>query len=387
MILGAFLALAWANANFDSYHSLVDYDIGTFGGFHFSPHSIINEILMCIFFALAGKEILEAFLPGGALNRPENRALPFIATAGGMLVPAGLFAVMALIIERDLLPGLAIPMATDIAFAALFGKVIFGSLKHPVVQFLLVLAIADDAGGLIVLAVFYQDGDIAGLFTGGVLLAIALGLTLVLRKQFGVTSYLGYAVPGVISWIALHVAGLAPAISLVPVVLLMPHAKRDLGIFTEAHRNGQLKDTLNKFEHHMELPVEFILCVFAFVNAGVVISTMGNGTLFVLIGLLVGKPLGIFSFAVTAMKLRGYTLPDGMEKSDLLVMGMIAGIGFTVSLFVAGVAFVEGPLLDATRLGALASFGSAAVAIIYARVRGVGRFSRSKPFYTVPSAE
>jgi len=387
MVLGAIVALAWANTSSGSYHDLVGYDLGTIGGVHLSPHSIINEMLMCVFFALAGKEILEAFLPGGALNRPENRALPFIATAGGMLGPAGLFAILAVTIERDLLPGTAIPMATDIAFAALVGKLIFGSLKHPCVQFLLVLAIADDAGGLAVLAIFYQDGDPAGLLLGGLLIAAALSLTLVLRKQFGVTNYFWYAIPGVISWIAFHEAGLEPAISLVPVVLLMPHAKRDLGIFTEAHRNGDLKDTLNRFEHHMELPVEFILCAFAFVNAGVELSTVGNGTTFVLIGLLVGKPLGIYAFTVIAMKLRGYQLPEGMDKSDLLVMGMIAGIGFTVSLFVAGVAFDEGPLLDASRLGALASFGSAVIAIAYARMRGVGRFSRSKPYYIVATAK
>ncbi len=376
MILGAVVALTWANTSFGSYHDIVDYDLGMLWDIHFTPHSVINEILMAVFFALAGKEILEAFLRGGALNRPESRALPFIATAGGMLGPAGFFALSALIIAPDMLPGTAIPMATDIAFAALAGKVIFGSLKHPVVQFLLVLAIADDAGGLIVLAVFYQDWDFLGLGIGGLLTIAAVGLTLVLRKQFGATNYLWYAIPGVISWIAFHKAGLEPAISLVPIVLLMPHAQRDFGIFTEAHRNGERKDTLNRFEHHMEFPVELILCAFAFVNAGVKVSTLGNGTFLVLGALIIGKPLGIYAFTVAAMKLRGYELPAGMDKSDLLVMGMIAGIGFTVSLFVAGVAFDEGPLLDASRLGALGSFGAIGVAIASAYLLRVGRFRR-----------
>lgn len=387
MVLGALVALAWANTSFSSYHDLIDYDMGTVGGFHLTPHSVINEIFMCVFFALAGKEILEAFLPGGALNRRESRSLPFIATAGGMLGPAGLFALLAFTFEQDLLRGTAIPMATDIAFAALVGKFIFGSLKHPVVQFLLVLAIADDAGGLAVLAIFYQDGNPVGLATGGVLVAIALVLTIIMRKQLKLTHYVWYAVPGVISWIAFHEAGLEPAISLVPVVLLMPHAKRDVGIFTEAHRNGDVKDTLNRFEHHMELPVEMVLFAFAFVNAGVELSTVGNGTTFVLMGLIVGKPLGIYTFTVAAMKIRGYQLPVGMEKSDLLTMGMVAGIGFTVSLFIAGVAFDEGPLLDATRLGALASFASAAVAVVFARLRGIGRFSKRRDFYLAYAAK
>lgn len=387
MVLGAIIALTWANTNLESYHDLVEHEFGKVWDLHLTPHFVINEALMGIFFALAGKEILEAFLKDGALHKKEARPLPFVATAGGMCGPAAIFAIGALILDRDLLPGTAIPTATDIAFVALAGKLIFGSLKHPVVQFLLVLAIADDAGGLAVLAIFYQEWDFAGLGIGAVLVAVALFLTLFLRKQMGVTNYLWYGIPAVICWIAFHRAGLEPAIALVPVVLLMPHAKRDFGIFSEAHRNGELKDTLNQFEHHMEIPVEIILFAFAFVNAGVEISTFGTGTTLVFVALVMGKPLGIFMFTVVAMKLRGYELPQGMGQSELLVAGMLAGIGFTVALFVAGVAFEEGELLDATRLGALASFGAIALSFGSAYLFRVGRFNskESSMFEQIPS--
>lgn len=378
MVLGAIIALAWANTYLGSYHDLVDYEFGKVWDLHLTPHFIVNEILMGIFFALAGKEILEAFLQGGALHEKEARPLPFVATAGGMIGPAAIFAIGALVLDRDLLAGTAIPTATDIAFVALAGKLIFGSLKHPVVQFLLVLAIADDAGGLAVLAIFYQEWDFVGLGIGAVLVTTALSLTLFLRKRMGVTNYLWYGIPAVICWVAFHRAGLEPAIALVPVVLLMPHARRDFGIFSEAHRNGQIKDTLNRFEHHMEVPVELILFAFAFVNAGVEMSTFGTGTMLVLIALVVGKPLGIVTVTVVAMKMRGYVLPQGMGQSELLIAGMLAGIGFTVALFVAGVAFEEGELLDATRLGALASFGAIFLSFGAAYLLKVGRFRSKK---------
>lgn len=387
MLVGAFFALAWANHNIGAYHHFVEYDLGSLWGIHLTPHFIINDILMVFYFGIAAKEIREAFLPGGALQNRDAWGLPFLITAGGMAAPALCFIGMAMIIQRDLLPaGIAIPTATDIAFARLGGKFIYGSTKHPAVVLLTVLAINDDAGGLVVLAVFYQAWDFIGLGIGSVLLFVAIALTFAMRR-FGITNYVAYVIPGAISWVALHIAGLHPVLALVPIVFFMPHSLRDEGLFGEEHRQGERRDTLNQFEHHFEVPIEVVLFAFAFFNAGVELSSIGPGTIAVLFSLDFGKPLGIFVVGIAAIRLLGYALPQGTTRADLLVVGMLAGVGFTVALFVAGVAYEQGVYLEQSRLGALLSFTSLGTAILTAWLLRVGRFRRHRREIVEPGVE
>jgi NhaA family Na+:H+ antiporter len=235
---------------------------------------------------------------------------------------------------------------------------------HPAIPFLLLLAIADDALGLVILAVFYPSGTLslpvlAGLMTAAVLLALWL-------RRRGTRSFWPYVLgPGALSWAALYWGGFHPALALVPIVPFMPHGPRDLGLFDA--REDRQPDTLNRFEHWWATPVQFVLLLFGFANAGVPFEQIGPGTYYVLAALLVGKPVGIFLFA-TAVRLLGARLPSGLRLADLVVVGVTASIGFTVSLFFATAAFPGGDALAETKMGALASFVAAPLALAASRV-------------------
>ena len=171
--------------------------------------------------------------------------------------------------------------------------------------------------------------------------------------------------PGSLSWAALYWGGFHPALALVPVVPPMPHSARDLGLFDprEAHR----PDTLNRFEQWWATPVQLLLFLFGFANAGVPFGQMGAGTYYVVAGLLLGKPIGILLFSNVA-RLAGASLPPGLRAGDLFVVGVVASIGFTVSLFFATAAFPAGTTaLAETKMGALLSFGAAPLALMVSR--------------------
>jgi NhaA family Na+:H+ antiporter len=168
-----------------------------------------------------------------------------------------------------------------------------------------------------------------------------------------------------LSWAALYFGGLHPALALVPIVPFMPRSTADLGLFDprEDHRT----DTLSRFEHWWATPVQLVLLLFGFANAGVPFEQTGPGTYYVLAGLLLGKPVGILLFCYAA-RLAGASLPPGLRLGDLLVVGVAASIGFTVSLFFATAAFPIGIQLAETKMGALLSFIAAPMALLVSRV-------------------
>ena len=356
LMVGTILGLAWANLHWDSYERIS-------AAIHFP----VNEIAMAFFFGIAAKEVFESLLPGGALSSPRKAAMPLLATLGGMIGPATLYVLGALLLGRhELLRGWAIPCATDIAFSYLIARFIFGD-KHPAIPFLLLLAIADDGGGLLILALFYPTGNVRlGLFAA--LVVGALVVAYLLKRQ-KVTNFWPYiAISGPLSWLGFYYGGLHPALALVPIIFAMPHEASDIGIYAEQEET-QL-DALNQFKHWWKNPVEVILALFGFVNAGVMFTSVGAGTWLVCIGLIIGKPLGITLFSLLGRAF-GLSLPDGMHWNELVVLGCAAGIGFTVALFVSTVAFPIGGILDAAKMGALFSFGSMLITIIAAKVLGV----------------
>ncbi len=332
-------------------------------------HFFVNDVLMALFFALAVKEVWESMLPGGSLANPKRAATPLLATLGGIIGPAGLYLVCAWFMGcfDTLANGWAIPCATDIAFSYLVARIIFGK-GHPAIAFLLLLAIADDAAGLVILAVFYPSAELSPMWLS--LTGVAIGLGLMLRKA-GVRNFWWYLlVPGVLSWISFYKAGIHPALGLAPIIPTLPHAHGDLGIFAEGEKHRH--DTLNNFEHWWKNPVELILGLFALVNAGVVFSSVGAGTFLVLVGLILGKPLGIALFAWLAVKAFRLQMPAGMDMREIVVIGCIASVGFTVALFVSTAAFPNpGPIQSSVKMGALASFFAPVVAFIVARMLGV----------------
>jgi Na+:H+ antiporter, NhaA family len=356
--LGAVIALGWVNTSPGSYARVA--------------HALefpVNDIGMAFFFGLAAKEIVEATAPGGALHSWRRAALPVIAAVGGMVVPALLYVVIVRAAGQDALArGWAIPCATDVAFSYMVARAIFR--HHPAIPFLLLLAIADDALGLVVLTLFYPSRE-PRLVVGGLLLAAAVIIAFGLRTA-GVRRVWPYlAISGTTSWAALFVGGLHPALALIPVVAFMPHAAHDRGLSVEA---PEARDTLNQFEHAWKTPVQIILFFFGVVNAGVPLRMSGPATWSVLAAILAGKPLGIAGAVLAAVAL-GMQLPPRFGRADLVVVGCAAGIGFTVALFFATAAFAPGPALDQAKLGAMLSVAGAGVTVVAAWLLKVGRFA------------
>lgn len=405
LVIGAGIALIWANYNPASYHYLQemvlieDFFIGHLHHTHtgetirtLTLHYLVNDVLMAAFFALAGKEIWEAIAlkredrngnkreKGGQLNG-KTALTPLIATLGGMAGPVLVYLLFISLQGPEafasLVRGTAIPTATDIAFCYLVGRLVFGT-KHPAVSFLLLLAVADDAGGLIVLAIFYPTGDLnlqwlwlalaSAVLVGAIfnygprwLDARASGdRFLFMRSTFGAFPYV---IAGCISWYAFQQSGVHPALGLLPIIPAIPHADHDIGVF--AAKEEQSHDLLNVMEHALKLPVQFVLFAFAFLNAGIVITPPGQATWAVLAGLLLGKPLGIFLFGIAAAYVFRLGLPEEMRVRDLWVLGWVAGIGFTVALFVSVAAFAPGAILDQAKMGALLSILAAIPAFFF----------------------
>ena len=401
LIAGAVTALFWVNLHPHSYHDFVEFvilDNSFIGHAHMDDqghvhrtltlHYLVNDVLMALFFAIAAKEVWEAVILKNGSLRGKKAATPLFATAGGMLGPVTVYLGLAAILGSDVYDavsrGWAIPTATDIAFSYLVGRIVFGA-GHPAVRFLLLLAIADDAAGLIILAVFYPSGELAPEW---LLLSVfsALAAFVVFnwlprrldrrdqlrRKSTWVRQRLGfwpYAIAGALSWYGFQEAGLHPALGLLPIVPAIPHADRAFGFFAQAETH--MHDLLNQIEHALKLPVEVVLFFFGLMNTGVEFSSIGAPTWLVLAGLLVGKPSGILLFGWLAAGPMRLGLPAGMRTVDLFVIGCVAAIGFTVSLFIATVAFDGGPVQEAAKMGALFSFSAAIIAIVAGRVTRV----------------
>jgi len=359
LVLGSAAGLLWANVAFSSYDR-----------FSHALHFLVNDVGMVFFFAIAAKEVFEATLPGGPLSSVRRAAVPLLAAAGGMLAPALLY--IGLVVwsgHRELMRGWAIPCATDIAFSYLIARFVFGR-THPAVPFLLLLAIADDALGLIILAMFYPAAPLQPI-AFVLLLGSGLAVAWTFRRR-RVASFWPYVlVAGPLSWAGFYLGGFHPALALVPIVPFIPHAQSDAGLFDEEEE--QRLDTLNRFEYTLKVPVQVVLMLFGLVNAGVPLAGIGPGSWIVLGSIVAGKPLGVMLFVKIAL-LAGLARPLGVSWRDIAVVGCVAGIGFTVALFFTTAAFPAGKLLDQTKMGALFSFGAAGIALVAARLLRVGRF-------------
>ena len=384
LLAGALIALVWANSPWSaSYESLLHTDITVnFGRYVLEGdlHHWVNDALMVVFFFVVGLEIKRELVLG-KLHDPKTAAMPAIAALGGMVVPALLYFLVN--VGGDGAKGWGIPMATDIAFAVgvvtLLGRGVPASLK----LFLLTLAIVDDIGAIIVIGVFYSTG----LQFQFLAAAIALVIVIFLVNRAGVLWLAPYMVLGAALWLVTYASGVHATISGVVLGLLTP-ARNFLPVTVAKEWATDLRDqptvheleTMTKLARHAVSPAErlahilhpwssfLIVPIFALANAGVVIRAdsfdMAGATAVsagIMLGLVVGKTLGIAGAAWLAARVGIARLPEGATWPMMVAIAAVGGIGFTVSLFVAELAFDAGPLQDAAKIGVLAASTIAAI--------------------------
>ncbi|MEM7253273.1 MAG: Na+/H+ antiporter NhaA, partial [Pseudomonadota bacterium] len=291
----------------------------------------VNDGLMAVFFFLIGLEIKREVLEG-ELSSVSQVVLPGFGALGGMAVPAAIYVSLNWG-DRVALDGWAIPVATDIAFAlallGLFGPRVPIALK----VFLLTLAIFDDLSAIVIIAVFYSaDLSLTALGIGAGALIIGIAM-----NRLGVTRTASYVLLAIVLWVAVLKSGVHATLAGVLIAFCIPI------------KSKEGRSPLRELEHNLHGPVAFaILPIFAFANAGLSFGAMSIGdlahpvTLGVIIALLVGKPVGVMVFVWLSIKLRVARLPEGVSWWHVLGVGFACGIGFTMSLFIAGLAFEHG---------------------------------------------
>lgn len=340
-ILALLLSNTFMSTLYESFlHIPVEIRIGTL---HLdkSLYHWVNDGLMAIFFLLIGLEVKREIIEGH-LSSLKQITLPGIAAVGGMVVPAGIY----LILNKDnliALNGWAIPTATDIAFAlgvlSLLGKRVPISLKI----FLMALAIIDDLGAIVIIAVFYTK-NLSVLSISIALISLAV---LIVLNRFGVAKKGAYFIIGVILWISVLKSGVHATLAGVALAFTIPlNAKDD---------NKQLISPLKEIEHNLHFWVAFfILPLFAFVNAGVNFTKIslnqitGSVPLGIMLGLFIGKQLGVFGFSWIAIKLKLAKLPENSNLIQLYGVSVLTGIGFTMSLFISSLAFEDARIFQYT---------------------------------------
>jgi Na+:H+ antiporter, NhaA family len=358
--VGAVLGLMWANLDAESYYRAT-YSIAFF----------VNEFAMVFFFGLMTKEIVEATAPGGLFHPWHRVTLPVAAGLASVVASLAIYEVMLQVFGAPMLaPGWPVLFTTDLAFAYFVARLIFG--RHPAVTFLLLLAIATNGFGFIALALFYPVREVHPALAGllmTVALAIAGGLRLARVKTFWPYVILG----GGFSWLALVAGGFHAAFALVPIVPFLPHLARDPGFFVDARPGAH--DALDRFELWCRVPAQVALLLFGLVNAGVPLGAVEEGQWAAPIAMLAGKPLGVLAVVGVAAA-AGWHVPHRLGWRELLVVGIISGIGFTLALFFASTIFPPGQLLSETKMGALLTVAGVAIAFGSAALYKVGRFAR-----------
>ena len=348
LLFAAIIALLVSNSNladiyFLTLNKYLFIGINNFG-LKLSVIHWINDGLMAIFFFFVTLEIKREFLQG-ELSNAKQALLPIIGAVGGMLVPA-LFYVFINWGDSETLNGWAIPSATDIAFSlgvlSLLGKRVPLSLK----VFLTALAIIDDLGAILIIAIFYS-GDLNIKYL--TLMALAFIILLIINK-FNIKIFLPYLIIGIFLWDFTHNSGIHATIAGVLLAMTIPHRKKE-------------KDysLLIKIEHAISPYVAFgIMPLFAFANAGVSLEGLSFASLLnkvplgILMGLFVGKQLGVFVFSYVSIKLKIAQMPNNANWFNFYGVGVLTGIGFTMSLFVGNLAFVENvQYMDGVKIGVL----------------------------------
>ena len=348
LLFSAVLALILSNSVYADYYfsTLEKYLFIGFNNFGLKLSVLhwINDALMAIFFFFVTLEIKREFLQG-ELSNIKQALLPIIAAVGGMVVPALVYVYINLG-DPETLNGWAIPSATDIAFSlgvlSLLGKRVPLSLK----VFLTALAIIDDLGAILIIAIFYS-GDLSVKYLSLMLVAF-IGLLVI--NKFNIKKFLPYLILGIFLWDFTHNSGIHSTIAGVLLAMTIPHRKKEKDF-----------SLLIKVEHLISPYVAFgIMPLFAFANAGVSLEGLSFSSLLdkvplgIVLGLFVGKQLGVFVFSYLSIKLKIAQMPSNSNWYNFYGVGVLTGIGFTMSLFVGNLAFVDNmQYMDGVKIGVL----------------------------------
>ena len=393
LLLATTAALIWANSTWaDGYnsfwHAEIELVVGPWHLPHLSVGHFVNDALMALFFFVVGLEIKRE-LVAGDLRSFRAAALPAIGALGGMVVPAALY--FALNTAGEASRGWGITMATDIAFAVGIVALLGARVSPKIKLFLLTLAIVDDIGAIVVIAIFYTSD----LSLSWLLIALAGLVGVWLLQRLRVWAIPVYAVLGIFIWYATLESGVHATIAGVALGLLTPARpllnQRDAQQIVDAlpsdasvaevrhvsflaQESVPLTERLENMLH--PFTAFLIIPIFALANAGIELSgdkisdaASSNVTLGIVLGLVVGKPLGITLFAWVATRF-GFALPEGVHWPQFVGMGFAAGIGFTVSIFVAGLAFESSAVTDLAKIGILiASLVAAVLALLLMRFK------------------
>lgn len=347
LLAAAAAALLWANSPYaHSYHDVWNLPIVLRLGEHafVRPlHFWINDALMTVFFLVVGMEIRRE-IHEGALSRFDQAILPVLAAVGGVAVPALIYLSFNSVTGRS--QGWAIPTATDIAFAAGVLALLGRSIPSNVRVFLLALAIIDDIIAVLVIALFYSSGiDLNGFIVASLGVLMALGF-----QRLGVGSAFAYVLPAFVVWAGFLMAGVHPTLAGVVLGLITPVRSANPAILPPVIR---VETALHPWVAYAIMPL------FALANAGVDLRTteFAGGVEFVTLGialaLCAGKPIGVIAATWLAVRAGGCRLAPGVSWGGICLIGLLAGIGFTMSIFIAMLAFADDKLLDAAKFGVL----------------------------------
>ncbi|MDR6465279.1 Na+/H+ antiporter NhaA [Chryseobacterium sediminis] len=354
LIFCVLVSLLIANSSAaENFQHFLDKEVGThLFGLEYPVSIWINDGLMAVFFLLVGLEIKRELVEG-ELSSFKNASLPIFAAVGGMLVPAVIYSIFNTGTEYS--NGWGIPMATDIAFSlaiiSMLGKKIPNSIKI----FLAALAIVDDLGAILVIAIFYTEQ----IHWSYLLLSFGVTALLFILNFLKVTKTIFYIIPGLFLWYFLHHSGIHATIAGVLLAFSIPTNASHVEI-----------SPLEKLEHQLHIPVSFLIMpIFALTNTNItfsnemvagVTSTLGLG---IICGLVLGKLIGINLFSLIAIKLKLSSLPQNSNWLQMIGVGLLAGIGFTMSIFIALLSFKgEIPIQDEAKFAILIASFIAAIA-------------------------
>lgn len=383
---GAGLATLWVNLSPATYYDFIEFRLLEWampawlaeGTLIVTPLRLVTDGLMSLFLFFIGKELWEALVLDRGALAGRRALLPAGAVLGGIVGAVAFWILWGAAAGADdgagITTGWVVPVGSDVVICYVLGRLIFGA-GHAALHLLLLITIAFDIAGLVLLGLTHAGGGLRFLW-----LLVVIAAVFGVWKLYGAPPPAGvsearrrrglalwpYVVAGIVSWFGMAAAGMPPALGLLPVIPAIPHADRAFGLFAEAEE--YLHDPLNRLAHALVKPVAVVLFLFGLTRGGVDLTAFAPVTSTVLVALWIGKPLGLLTGALVAMLAFRLYPPPGVSLRDLAVLAAISGTGFTVPVLAIDSALPAGLMAEGTRLGLALSLLAGPAALLLARL-------------------